>query len=151
MKKADSTSAKKQAWRNLRRALAYLKPYWYFEVLALLCATVTSFLALVSPWLNKLLVDDVIIDRDVGMLKIVCLLLLGSTILSAVFSTLRGYLFTYIGERAVIDMRHGLFGHLQRLSLSFFNREKTGKLMSIFTNDVPAMRELYTSTLVDFI
>jgi subfamily B ATP-binding cassette protein MsbA len=144
-------SDKKRMWRNLFRALRYLRPYWHLELAALFCAIITSFLALVNPWVNKLMVDDVIINKDVRMLAIACLLAVGAAVTGAIFSTLRGYLFTYIGERAVIDMRHQLFGHLQHLSLSFFNKEKTGKLMAIFTNHVPAMRELYTSTLVDFI
>ncbi|MBM3237139.1 ABC transporter ATP-binding protein [Candidatus Poribacteria bacterium] len=151
MKKTKSDSKQKQIWRNLRRALRYLKPYWHFELVALFCAIVTAFLALVSPWVNKLIIDDVIINKDAKMLWIACLIFVVSAALEAIFSTLRGYLFTYIGERAVIDMRHQLFGHLQQLSLAFFNKEKTGKLMSIFTNDVPAMQGLYTSTLVDFI
>lgn len=141
---------KKNMWRNLGRSLKYLKPYWHLEIPALICALVMSFIGLVNPWVNKMLIDDVVVNKDAGMLKIVCLIFLASAILGALFSTLRGYLFTYIGERAVIDMRHQLFRHLQGLSLSFFNREKTGKLMSIFTNDVPAMQALYTSTLVDF-
>ena len=151
MEKTELKPSKKQTWRNLRRALRYLKPYWHLELVALFFAIVTAFLSLVEPWVNKLLIDDVIINKNARMLAIVCLIFLASTILSAIFSTLRGYLFTYIGERAVIDMRHQLFGHLQQLSLSFFNKEKTGRIMSIFTNDVPAMQALYTSTLVDFI
>ncbi len=147
MKKTESNISKKQVWQNLRRALRYLKPYWHLELPALFCAMVTAFLTLVQPWVSKLLIDDVVLNKNVRMLGIVCLIFVASTILSAIFSTLRGYLFTYIGERAVIDMRHQLFGHLQQLSLSFFNKEKTGKLMSIFTNDVPAMQGLYTSTL----
>jgi len=151
MEKAKSNPSKKHTWRNLRRALRYLRPYWHLELPALFCAIVTAFLSLVEPWVNKLLIDDVIINRDARMLWIACLIFVASVALGAIFSTLRGYLFSYIGERAVIDMRHQLFGHLQKLSLSFFNKEKTGKLMSIFTNDVPAMQGLYTSTLVDFI
>jgi len=152
MKKGKSNPNKnKQVWRNLRRALKYLKPYWHFELLALFCAIITAFLALVEPWVTKLLIDDVIINKDARMLLIACLIFVAAAALGALFSTLRGYLFTYIGERAVIDMRHHLFGHLQRLSLSFFNKEKTGKIMAVFTNDVPAMQGLYTSTLVDFI
>ncbi len=146
-----SKQDKRKTWRNLGRSLRYLKPYWFLEIPALLCALVMSFLSLVQPWISKMLIDDVIINKNARMLGIVCMIFLGSAILTAIFSTLRGYLFTYIGERAAIDMRHQLFGHLQKLSLSFFNKEKTGKLMSIFTNDVPAMQGLYTSTLVDFI
>jgi subfamily B ATP-binding cassette protein MsbA len=141
---------KKSTWSNLLRALKYLRPYWHLELAALFCAIVMAFVSLVQPWVSKLLIDDVIINKNAKMLAIVCLIWIVSTILGAVFSTLCGYLFTYIGERATIDMRHRLFNHLQQLSLSFFNKEKTGKLMSIFTNDVPVMRELYTSTLVDF-
>lgn len=137
--------------KELPRALGYLLPYWHLELFALVCSMVTSGLELVNPWINKLLIDDVIAGRNIWMLKIVCLCFIGAVILKAIFATLRGYLFTYIGERAVIDMRAQLFSHLQRLSLSYFSREKTGGIMSIFTSNVPAMQTLYTSTLVDFV
>ncbi|MBD3182263.1 ATP-binding cassette domain-containing protein [Candidatus Poribacteria bacterium] len=146
-----SNSDNTNAWQNFIRALKYLRPYWHIEILALICAIITSFLGLVRPWVNKLMVDDVIIDKNARMLAVACGIAVSASVLNAIFSTLRGYLFTYIGEKAIIDMRDNLFSHLQTLSMSFFNKEKTGKLMSIFTNDVPAMRELYTSTLVDFI
>ena len=144
-------STGKETWQNLGRSLAYLKPYWRLQAAALACAVITAFLALVHPWVNKLLIDDVIINRDAQMLANVCLTFFGCIIANAIFSTLRDYLFTYVGERAVIDMRHGLFSHLQVQSLAFFSKEKTGKLMAYFTNDVPAMQGLYTSTLVDFV
>jgi ATP-binding cassette, subfamily B, bacterial MsbA len=150
MRKTPPNPNKSESLKNFRRSLRYLIPYWRLELVALFCAVVTAVLALVHPWIHKLLIDDVIISKNARMLGIVCLIFLASTILRAIFSTLRGYLFTTIGERAVIDMRHQLFEHLQRMSLGFLNKEKTGKLMSIFTNDVPAMQGLYTSTLVDF-
>lgn len=147
----DTNQGASSAWRTFARALGYLKPYWRLQILALVVAIATSFLALVYPWVIKLLIDDALIHGNVAMLLNVCLFFLGTTLVNIVLGTFRGYLFTYIGERAVIDMRHELFGHLQRLSLSFFHKEKTGRLMSLFTNDVPAMQGLYTSTLVDFI
>lgn len=142
---------RKKSQRYLRRALRYILPYWHLESIALFCAIVTAFLTLVNPWINKILIDDVIVNKNVRILKIVCLLFLAATVLEAIFSTLQGYLFTFIGQRAMVNMRHQLFSHLQRFSLSYFNKEKTGRIMSVFTSDIPAMQELYTSTLVDFI
>ena len=151
MTQERTTQGKGLGWRNIVRALGYLRPYWVFQLVALGCAVVAAFLDLVQPWVYKLFIDDVIPNRDARMLGGVCALLLGSIVVRVLFSTLRGYLFTHVGERAVIDMRHTLFSHFQRLSMSFFNREKTGRLMSVFTNDVPAMQGLYTSTLTDFV
>ena len=151
MTQTDTTQGRWFGWRNILRALGYLRRYWHLQLVALVCAIIAAFLGLVQPWVQKLFIDDVIPSRDAGMLVNVCLLLVGSILGGTLFSTLRGYLFTRVGERAVIDMRHELFRHFQQLSLSFFNREKTGRLMSVFTNDVPAMQGLYTSTLTDFI
>ena len=55
-----------------------------------------------------------------------------------------------MGERAAIDLRTQLFTHMQSQALQYFAGEKTGRLMSHFTNDAGAMQQLYTSTLVDF-
>ena len=63
------TKPRASAWRNFARALGYLKPYWRLQIVALVVAIVTSFLALVYPWVIKLLVDEALIDRNELMLR----------------------------------------------------------------------------------
>jgi len=137
--------------KTLLRALTYLKPYWPLQTLALLCALISTGLGLAFPLVIRILIDKVFIALSRDHLRLVCLAFVGISITSALIGMVRAYLFTLVGERAVIDLRRTLFDHLQALPLSFFNQEKTGRLMSIFTNDVGVMQQMYTSTLVDFI
>ncbi|HIE52599.1 MAG TPA: ABC transporter ATP-binding protein [Armatimonadetes bacterium] len=134
-------------WRTLR----YLRPYWPLQLLALLCAVAVTLLGLVYPWIIKLLVDEVFIQHSRASLVFCCLAFLAATVFHALFNLARQYLFTYVGERAVIDLRRELFAHFQNLPLAAVNEQRVGRVMSTFTNDVGAMQQLYTSTLVDLI
>ncbi len=143
--------SKPSVWRNLRRSLRYLLPFWHLQSLALLCALVAVALSMVNPWVNKVLIDDVVINRDIGRLNFVCLVFLGSVLLGQLFRMLQTYLFTFVGEKAVVNMRADVLHHLHQQSLAFFHQQRTGTLMSHFTSDIPAMQGLYTDTLVNLI
>lgn len=108
-------------------------------------------LGMVQPWVNKLLIDDVLVVGDPEKLKLVCFLFLAAALLRVFFGFIRRFLFVKIGEGAVLNLRNRLFSHLQSLSLAFFNRKKTGEIMAAFTSDIAVMQGLYTSTLVDFV
>jgi len=138
-------------FKGLLRAVRYLKPYWYWQIPALFCALALTVAGLVYPWINKLLIDDVFVHRSLPALKL-CVLAFGAAILvSALMNMGQQYLYTYVGERAVADIRKDLYRHLQKLPIAYFDSEKTGRVMSTFTNDVGTMQSLYTSTLVELI
>lgn len=137
--------------QGLHRALRYLAPYWRLEALAISIALLTTCLALVYPWVNKLLIDEVIVRKDLEILWTVCALFFGAAVLQGGTTVAQRYLFATIGERAVVDLRHQVMSRLLELSAPYFQNEKTGRVMSIFTSDIPAMQRLYTSTLVDFL
>ena len=133
------------------RAFSYLRPYWLLEVPALVCALGVTVANLAFPWIIKILIDDVFVHRSMKALNFCMVAFAGAALASAVFGVARQWLFTFVGERAVADIRSDLFRHLQKLPLSFYSRERTGRVMSVFTNDVGAMQSLYTSTLVDLV
>jgi len=149
--------------RVLRRALRYLRPYWRLQFLALLCALVTAGLNLVQPWVFAILIDKVFgqvkearsdpaaFDRSLYWLTFAALLWLVTIVLNALVSAARGYLFTLVGERAMMDLRNQLFRQVMRLPLAHFSSERVGRVMSVFNNDAGAMQGLYTSTLVDLV
>ena len=66
-----------------------------------------------------------------------------------VFSVLQMYLLQYTGQRVMYDMRRGLFAHVLRLPLRFFDRNPVGRLVTRVTNDVAAINEMFTSMLVN--
>jgi len=137
--------------KGVPRAVSYLKPYWYLQIPALICALSLTVAGLVYPWINKLLIDEVFVQRSLSALKI-CVAGFGAAVLvSAIMNIGEQYLYTYVGERAVADIRRDLFRHLQKLPIAYFDSEKTGRVMSVFTNDVGAMQSLYTSTFVEFV
>jgi subfamily B ATP-binding cassette protein MsbA len=141
---------------SILRAFGYLKPYWWLQIPALICALGVTVANLAFPWITKKLIDEVFLpsaspQQSLQSLRF-CLTAFSLALLtSGVLTVLRQLLFTYVGERATADIRSDVFRHLQNLSLSYFGQEKTGRLMSTFTNDVGAMQGLYTSTLVDLI
>lgn len=142
---------KQDTFHLLRRSLKYLKPYWFLQLICFLVVSVVTVLSLVQPWINKLLIDNVLIAGDIRALKLVCALFFGTFLLQAGLSILQSYIFAKIGGGAVLDLRIDLYNHLQILSLPFFRSKKTGEIMALFTSDIARMQGLYTSTIVSLI
>lgn len=131
------------------RSFNYLKRYWYIQVSAVLISLFAAIARLGTPWAQKILIDDVLGQKDNNLLIPVLGLFCITIITQIGFGTLRQYLFTYVGEHCVIDLRNECFVHLRSLHLSFFHKNETGKIMSIFTSDIPIMATLYTSLIAD--
>ena len=135
--------------RTLRRALAFTAPYWRIHLLAFALALIGTLLDLVQPWLSKVLLDDVFVSRSMAALRFVSLAWLVAMLGTAVANLARSYVFTWLGERTLVDLRNRVFAHMQTLPLAHFADQQTGRLLSVFTNDVGAMQMLYTSMLAD--
>jgi ATP-binding cassette subfamily B protein len=136
------------SWRRTRRRLATLArltaPYktrTTFSIFSLLLATVT---ALAPPFLSKYAIDDGIQKGDLGTLWVIVILFLLAGLANWGMSYVQTYLTGWVGERILADLRIKLFGHLQRLSLGFFERNRAGVIISRLTNDVEALDQLVT-------
>ena len=101
---------------------------------------------LLPPYLVKLAVDDGIAAETCTLSVIVVAFLLAG-IAAFVLSGAQTYFTGWVGERTLADLRIRLFGHLQRLSLGFFERNRTGAIVSRITNDVEALDQLVTDGL----
>lgn len=135
----------------LLRSLKYLKPYLKQQILCFMIAVLLAVLSLVHPWINKLLIDNVLLAGDINGLKLVCMLFAGTYILQAGLGVLQGYFYAKVGGGAVLDLRRNLYNHLQTLSIPFFHANKTGSLIASFTSDIAAMQGLYTSTIIGLV
>jgi len=136
------------SWNTTRRRLGVLwqltKPYrfrTFLSVFSLLAATAT---ALAPPLLAKYALDDAINDTTGTQLVVVVALFVVLALANWGMTYVETYMTGWVGERILADLRKQLFGHLQELSLGFYERNRAGVLISRMTNDVEAIDQLVT-------
>ena len=143
--------AEKQAadfdWGIFKRFLAYLKPHGrslaVMYVFALL--NVGAFVAI--PFVLRTGIDEHIAVGQIEGLPVVGALLAGLLVVMFGAARSQGVLMMKIGYRVLFALRRDLFSHLQHLSFRFYDRQKTGQIMSRLTNDVQVFEELLRAGL----
>ena len=143
--------------RLMRRLLGYLRPYRGLVILGLGIILGLSVTEAAPPVLAKFIVDNAItpavngqIGVDEGLSRLAPLGLAYIAVL-LVSSSLRygqNMLASYVGQNAMYDLRVQLFAHLQGLSLTFFDRNPVGRLMTRITNDIDALTDMVTQGVV---
>jgi ATP-binding cassette, subfamily B, bacterial len=137
--------------RKLRGLVELLAPYKW-RVLAMFLSLVAATAAALAPApLAKLAIDQGIDKHDAGTLDVIVVLFLLSAVVYAVASYAQTYLVGWVGQRALQDLRIRLFTHLQRLSIGFYSRNRTGVIISRMTNDVEALDQLVEDGLATLI
>ena len=145
-----TSSNLKKLWQDRRllfRTLAFLKPWLKWHVLGLFLTILAAGLALVQPWVSRLLIDLVLIDGNTEMLFKICFAYLIAVILSSLVGMAMSILFSWVGQSVAIDLKMVLYKKLNSLSIAFSGRKRVGVLMAGFTSDIPVMQSLYSSTL----
>jgi subfamily B ATP-binding cassette protein MsbA len=138
----------KPRYRLLGRLLPYLRPYWPVllagGLLALLVSGAEAFIA----WLVKPAMDDIFLKRDVAMLKIIPLALLGAYVAKGVGRFGQSYLMASVGERVIARIRGELYAHIQSMPLAFFASLHSAELMTRVVTDVNRLARLSSTVLV---
>ena len=143
------------SWSQTRRRLGVLfrlaRPYRARAALAVATLVAFTLVALLPPYLAKLAVDDGIAQKDLHTLTVVVVAFLAAGLATFVLSSAQTYFTGWVGERALADLRIQLFRHLQRLSLGYYERNRTGAIVSRITNDVEALDMLVTDGLASLV
>ena len=132
----------------MRRLLQYIAPYRWLALLAVLLLLATAGLTLVGPLLTQRALDVAVPGRDHALLRTLAVLFLGALVLEFVLDYAQAYLTAWMGQRVMADLRLQVFSHLQRLSVSYFDRNPVGRLMTRVTSDVETLNELFSSGVV---
>jgi ATP-binding cassette, subfamily B, multidrug efflux pump len=136
--------------RLLGRFLAYVRPYRGLVVIAFFLLSVRVVLDLAGPLIFRKAVDGPLATGDFPALAreagLFALVVLGT----GLFEFLYSWTTNLVGQNIILDLRMQLFTHLQRLSVSFFDRNPVGRLIVRTTSDVENLNELFTSGLVEF-
>ena len=132
----------------LRRLAPYLKPYWPILAVGTLLALVVSSAEGLIAWLVKPAMDDIFLKRDLVMLKLLPLALLGAYLLKGAGRFGQSYLMASVGERVIARIRRELYGHIQGMPLAFFKSLHSAELMARVVTDVNRLARLSSTVLV---
>src|SRR6478672_1691963 len=107
----------------------YIKKYWDKELLLFLLIAVSSLGSLTSPYILKLIIDDVFPHKDYHLLMTLLSTLIVIYVARIVATYFFDYLFSWLSSKVVADIRRDLFGHLLHMSLSFYDKNKVGEIV----------------------
>ena len=119
-----------------KRLLSYIKPYRGLFIVALICMLGESLMNSASAWIVKNILDDIFIDKDMEMLRVIPLTIIEIFILMSIFMYAHTCIMSTIGQRIITRLRNMLYSAIQRQPLSFFGNNSTGTLMARITYDI---------------
>ena len=136
---------------NLRRVAGLFRPYRLrlSTVLALIC--LSSLLGIVSPFLLRAVLDTAIPEQDVALLSLLVAGMIAISIATGALGVLQTYMSNVVGQQVMHDLRSAVYRHLQRLSLAFFTRTRTGEIQSRISNDIGGVETVVTSTATSIV
>ncbi len=137
--------------RDLRRALAFIVPYWRRLVLVLLLSALSTALSLYLPLLSRDFFDHALIGRDLRTLIRVAVLFTAIGAASFAVNVLSGLRYTRVSADILFDMRLEMYRHLQRLSPRFYARTRLGDVMSRINNDIGEIQRIAAETALAWV
>jgi ABC-type multidrug transport system fused ATPase/permease subunit len=149
---ATSKSKKvKNAWKNLPHVWTLIKPRRGILLVGLLLMAVNRVSGLILPASTKYLVDDVIGKHHTSLLTPIVLAVLAATVVQGLTSFTLTQLLSKSAQKMIADLRKQVQAHIGKLSISFYDANKTGVLVSRIMSDVEGVRNLIGTGLVEFV
>lgn len=140
--------------RLMKRLLSYVKPYRGLFLVAILLSLLVTGAELTLPYITKIVIDRFMLpalpyEQAIAGVGQFALLFLGLLLARLICSFAQVYVLQYTGQRIMYDMRTGIFSHVMRLPVPFFDKNPVGRLVTRATNDVAAINEMYSAVLVN--
>jgi ATP-binding cassette subfamily B multidrug efflux pump len=135
----------------IRRLWQFILPYKRPFLISMLLLPLQQALGLAQPYLMKIGIDQYIAGKDLWGLQSVMLLFLGALIGETLAIFAHYYLSMVVAQRCLADLRVAIFSHVQRLPMSYFDRNPVGRLVTRMTTDVDVLQEMFSSGVVTLI
>jgi len=151
-KMPDDRIAGQEGYSGIKANLKNLRPFvnrhWRKGVLGAGLIIFTSLFAFPQPLIMRYIVDDVILGRQLGLLAVAILLLIGISLAEKLTGLLEKFYFARFEQDVTFDIQHDLMDRALRFPKSFFDDNQTGYLMSRLSSDVEELRWFFSSTIV---
>ncbi len=136
---------------DVRRILRLFLPYRGRLTLVLFLVAASSVVSIASPFLLRAILDTAIPQQRTGLLSLLALGMIATAVLNSVFNVFQTLISTTVGQRVMHDLRTAVYEQLQRMSLSFFTRTRTGEVQSRIANDIGGMAATVTTTATSIV
>ncbi|WP_245899384.1 ABC transporter ATP-binding protein [Nonomuraea indica] len=135
----------------LRRIVKLFRAYRGRLALVAFLILLSSLVSLASPFLLREVLDVAIPRRDTTLLALLALGMILVAVTTSVFDVVQTFVSTTVGQRVMHDLRTTVYEHLQRMSMAFFTRTRTGEVQSRIANDIGGMQSVVTSTATSIV
>ena len=136
---------------DLRRVAGLFRPYRGRVAAVAGLIVLSAILGLAQPFLIREAVDVALPQSDTTLLTLLVLGMVGAAIVGSALDVGQTWLSNTVGQRVMHDLRTAVYGHLQRLSLAFFTRTRSGEVQSRIANDIGGMQGVVTSTVTSLV
>ncbi|HLH84269.1 MAG TPA: ABC transporter ATP-binding protein [Trebonia sp.] len=130
----------------IRRILRLFRPYRWSLLFVAALVGASSLVSLVNPFLIREVINVALPQGRMGLLTLLALGMIAVSIANSSFSVSQTYVSTRVGQRVMHDLRTAVYSRLQRMSLAFFTRTRTGEVQSRIANDIGGMQATVTTT-----
>ena len=134
-----------------RRLLRLFRPYRLRLASVLFLILISAALGMVSPFLLRAVLDNAIPNRDTTLLAGLVAGMIAISVATGALGVAQTLLSNMVGQRVMHDLRAAVYRHLQRLSLAFFTRTRTGEIQSRIANDIGGVQSVVTSTATSIV
>ncbi|RKE22442.1 ABC transporter ATP-binding protein [Streptomyces sp. TLI_171] len=151
LNRIDWTPPEERQPAQVRRILRLFRPYTgRLGVVGLLVAA-SAVVSVVTPFLLRAVLDTAIPERRTGLLTLLVGGMIAAAVITSVLNVLQTLISTTVGQRVMHDLRTAVYRHLQRMSLAFFTRTRTGEVQSRIANDIGGMQATVTGTATSLV
>lgn len=135
------------------RLLKYFIPYLHLVFISVVFALLINASIIMKPYIIKFVIDEYLTVGiyDSRVFTVAGLVYLAAVAGGAIFGYLESYTLTYVGQKIMYDIRNQLFNHIQTMSMRFFDKNSSGRILTRVTNDVEALNELFSGLVVNVI
>jgi ATP-binding cassette subfamily B protein len=144
----DEITGKAYDSRLMKRLLAYTIPYRRMIFIGVFLTLLAALLQLAGPYLTKLAIDKYIAQKQLSGLYYILVIYFFVLVFLFLTQYAQIYITQYFGQKLMYDIRSKIFRHIQALSLSFFDKNPVGRLMTRVTSDVEALNQMFTQGIV---
>ncbi len=131
---------------SLRRIGRLFTPYRWQMALVTLIIAASSIVTVASPFLLRAIIDTALPDKNLRLLVLLVAGMIGIAAISSGFGVFQTWISTKVGQQVMHELRTSVFAHLQRQSIAFFTRTRSGEVQSRINNDIGGMESVVTST-----
>ena len=149
--RSDEETMRRSKSEIIGRLLVYLKPYTWKSIIVILLMVFVILCGILNPYLLKVAIDNNVVNKNINGLLEIGVLLVSINLVSWVLSRIRWKMISEITNNILVNIRHELYAHIQKLSFDFFDSRPVGKILARVVGDVNALKNLFDQSIQSLI